>query len=102
MHSMASADMDGHKTCSAGSIARTAQELSISFGIAAAGLITAFFIPEHAPSHAKAMMGFGLHEAFIVLGIMTILSTFIFGGLKREDGESVVHRSQVRMNRGYR
>ncbi|MBJ7534637.1 DHA2 family efflux MFS transporter permease subunit [Rhodomicrobium vannielii ATCC 17100] len=102
MNSMAYADMDPHKTSSAGSIASTAQELSISFGIAAAGLITAFFIPEHAPSHAKAMMGFGLHEAFIVLGIMTMLSTFIFGGLKREDGEGVVHRSQVRMNRGYR
>jgi MFS family permease len=47
MNTMAYADIDEHATSSAGSIASTAQELSISFGNAAAGLVTAFFIADH-------------------------------------------------------
>ncbi len=102
MNSMAYADIDEHKTGSAGSIVSTAQELSISFGIAMAGLIAAAFIPGHDISNPSGMMGQSLHKAFFVLGGITLLSTQIFFGLKDEDGENVVHRHQVPMRRGYR
>jgi EmrB/QacA subfamily drug resistance transporter len=102
MNTMAYADIDEQKLSSAGSIASTAQELSISFGIAAAGLITAMFIPDHVSAQSSMMMSLGLHEAFLVLGGLTILSTLIFSKLKDEDGANIVHGQQVQMRRGYR
>jgi hypothetical protein len=31
----------------------------------------------------------GIHEAFLVLGIGTVVSTLVFAGLKRTDGSAV-------------
>lgn len=62
--------------------------MSISFGVAAAGLITALFIPDRFRSNPAEMI-YGLHEASLVLGGFTILSTVIFRSLKSEDGARV-------------
>jgi hypothetical protein len=72
----------------ASSVASTGQQLSISFGVAAAGLTTAFFVPGSAYANPGLMVG-GIHKAFIWLGVMTMTSTLVFTGLKRSDGESV-------------
>ena len=64
------------------------QQMSISFGVATASLATAFFIPDRFHSNAGEMIH-GIHQAFLVLGAMTILSTFIFSGLKSSDGDAV-------------
>ena len=45
MNTLVYADIDEDKTSSASSIASTAQQMSISFGVAIAGLCTAFFVP---------------------------------------------------------
>ena len=62
--------------------------MAISFGVASASLVTAFFIPDHARSDPRQFIH-GVHKAFFVLGGMTMLSTIVFGGLKKGDGDSV-------------
>jgi uncharacterized membrane protein YidH (DUF202 family) len=62
--------------------------LSISFGIAIASLATAFFISDRFHTNAPEMIQ-GIHKAFIVLGGLTILSTFVFRELKTDDGNNV-------------
>jgi EmrB/QacA subfamily drug resistance transporter len=88
MNTLVYADISEQQASNASSIASTMQQMSISFGVASAGLATAFFIP--ARSHANPVeMIHGIHEAFIVLGGFTILSTIIFVRLKSGDGANV-------------
>ena len=65
----------------------TAQQMSISFSVAAAGLTTTFFIPNSANSNSGEMI-YGIHEAFLLLGGFTILSRIVFHRLKRDDGSN--------------
>jgi EmrB/QacA subfamily drug resistance transporter len=88
MNTLVYTDIDDERTSNASSIASTIQQMSISFGVAAAGLTTAFFIPDSFRSNPGEMIR-GIHEAFLVLGGFTILSTAIFYKLKREDGANV-------------
>ncbi len=96
MNTLVYADIDEAKTSSASSIASTAQQISISFGVAAAGLITALFIPDRFHSNPAEMIQ-GLHQAFLVLGGFTILSTVIFGRLKSDDGASVSQQKDLHL-----
>jgi hypothetical protein len=64
------------------------QQMSISFGVAAAGLATAFFIPGSQHPVSKVMIH-GIHEALLVLGAATIFSTIVFRSLKPGDGKAV-------------
>ncbi len=88
MNTLVYADVEEHDTSSASSIASTMQQLSISFGVAAAGLTTAFFVPGSAHANPAQMIT-GIHKAFLALGAMTVLSTVVFASLKRGDGEAV-------------
>jgi EmrB/QacA subfamily drug resistance transporter len=93
MNTLVYADITEEQTSSASSIASTAQQMSISFGVAAAGLATAFFIPA---THSNSIeMIHGIHEAFLVLGGMTVLSTIVFRTLKSGDGDTVSQRKVV-------
>jgi MFS family permease len=89
MNTLVYADTTEEETSAASSIASTVQQLSISFGVAAAGLATAFFIPRSVSQSTSAAMIHGVHEALIALGVMTILATIVFNGLKPEDGMAV-------------
>jgi len=88
MNTLVFADVTDEQTSSASTIASTMQQMSISFGVAAASLATAFFIPDRFHSDASEMIH-GIHEAFLVLGTLTVLSTIIFSDLKRGDGGSM-------------
>ena len=90
MNTLVYADIDEATTSRASSIASTVQQMSISFGVAAAGLTTAFFIPTGSQSNAGEMIH-GIHEAFLALGGFTILSTLIFSRLKSDDGANESH-----------
>jgi len=68
--------------------------MAISFGVASASLVTAFFIPDRHTSNAQHFID-GVHRAFFVLGGMTILSTLVFGQLKRGDGDAVSQRTEL-------
>jgi EmrB/QacA subfamily drug resistance transporter len=88
MNTLVYADITEEETSNASSIASTMQQMSISFGVAAAGLATAFFIPDSVRSNPAGMIH-GIHEAFLVLGGLTIASTIVFRSLKRGDGDAV-------------
>jgi len=70
--------------------------MSISFGVAAAGLTTAMFIPVSSSSNSAEMIR-GLHEAFLVLGGFTVLSTVIFHRLKRGDGANETRQKDLHL-----
>jgi EmrB/QacA subfamily drug resistance transporter len=96
MNTLVYADVPANDTSNASSIASTLQQLSISFGVAAAGLTTAVFVGAHLNSDPVAMIG-GLHKAFIALGAFTLVSTAIFLRLKKDDGALVSHSREVHL-----
>jgi EmrB/QacA subfamily drug resistance transporter len=91
MNTLVYADTTDEETSSASSIASTMQQMSISFGVATAGLATTFFVPSHGQSGALEMIH-GIHKALVALGILTIVSTIVFRSLRREDGEALSHK----------
>ncbi len=82
MNTLAYADISEEQTSNASSIASTMQQMSISFGVAAAGLATAFFIPARVHINQREMIH-GIHQALLVLGGFTILSTVIFQQIEK-------------------
>jgi EmrB/QacA subfamily drug resistance transporter len=85
MNTLVYADVSAEQTSSASSIASTVQQMSMSFGVAIASLLTAVFIPDRFHSNAPEMIH-GIHYAFFVLGGITVLSTIVFRELKSGDG----------------
>jgi EmrB/QacA subfamily drug resistance transporter len=88
MNTLVYADVTEEEASSASTIASTLQQMAISFGVASASLATAFFIPDRFHSDPREMIH-GIHKAFLVLGVMTILSSIVFRELKSGDGSSV-------------
>jgi EmrB/QacA subfamily drug resistance transporter len=88
MNTLVYSDISDEMASSASSIASTMQQMSISFGVATASLVTAFFLPDRYRSDPPQFIH-GIHHAFWVLGAMTILSTIVFRELKSTDGDSV-------------
>ncbi len=88
MNTLAYADVTETDASMASTIASTSQQLSMSFGVATASLVTAFFIPNRFQS-GPAEIIVGIHHACLALGALTVLSTFVFGGLEPGDGASV-------------
>jgi EmrB/QacA subfamily drug resistance transporter len=88
MNTLVFADVEEKDASGASSIASTMQQMAISFGVAIAGLTTAFFVPRRAYSDPALMIG-GIHKALLCLGGLTLLSTVVFAGLKRDDGNAV-------------
>jgi EmrB/QacA subfamily drug resistance transporter len=96
MNTLVYADVPDASASNASSIASTLQQLSISFGVAAAGLTTVFFIPDQLRSNSGAVT-LGLHQAFLALGAFTILSTVVFARLKRDDGANETHQKDIHL-----
>jgi len=88
MNTLVYADISDEQTSNASSIASTAQQMSLSFGVASAGLATAFFVPDRVRSNPGALIH-GLHQAFLVLGAFTVLSVVVFRRLTSSDGVNV-------------
>jgi EmrB/QacA subfamily drug resistance transporter len=88
MNTLVYADISEEQASSASSIASTMQQMSISFGVASASLVTAFFLPDRFGANPAEFIH-GIHRAFWVLGAMTILSTVVFRELKTSDGAAV-------------
>ena len=85
MNTLVYADVTEEQTSGASTIASTMQQMSISFGVAAASLATALFVPDRYHTTASEMIH-GIHLAFLVLGGVTVLSTIVFYELKSDDG----------------
>ena len=94
MNTLAFADTNESQTSSASSIASTMQQMSVSFGVAIAGLTTAFFLPK-ASGAAAIEVVLGLHKAFWLLGGLTVLSTIVFRSLRSGDGDDVSQHKTI-------
>ncbi len=94
MNTLAYADVSSEQSSSASTIASTVQQLSISFGVASASLITALFIPDRFGS-TPAQLIHGIHLAFVVLGVMTIASVVVFMRLRSDDGSAISQHKAV-------
>ncbi len=97
MNTLVYADVEEHDSSAASSIASTMQQMSISFGVAAAGLTTAFFVPAGG-TRVPAEMIHGIHLAFRWLGGLTVASTLVFASLKSGDGASVSQHKYMKQH----
>jgi len=88
MNTLVYADITDDQASDASTIASTMQQMSMSFGVAIAGLAAAVFLPASAKSN-PALFIHGIHKAFFALGAFTALSSLLFTRLKSSDGESV-------------
>jgi len=73
----------------------TGQQLSISFAVAVASLVTALFVPDRFHTTPGELLH-GIHEALAVLGVATIVSTLVFRGLEPGDGSAVSRHREAR------
>ena len=88
MNTLTYADVTEADASMASTIASTMQQMSMSFGVATASLITALFIPDRARFNPPQMIH-GIHLAFVLLACLTTLSAAVFLELHTEDGDSV-------------
>jgi EmrB/QacA subfamily drug resistance transporter len=94
MNTLVYADITEEETSNASSIASTMQQMSMSFGVASAGLATAFFIPATFRLNPQEMIH-GVHESLFALGGFTVASTIIFHRLRSGDGYKVSHQKVI-------
>jgi EmrB/QacA subfamily drug resistance transporter len=94
MNTLAYADVTPAQTSGASTIASTMQQMSVSFGVACASLAAAVFIPDRFHSSPPEMIH-GIHQAFLVLGVVTIVSSAIFWSLKSGDGSAVSRHKTI-------
>jgi EmrB/QacA subfamily drug resistance transporter len=94
MNTLVYADITEEEASNASSIASTMQQMSISFGVAGASLVTAIFLPDRFRSDPVQFIH-GIHRAFFVLGGLTVLSTIVFRALKKGDGGEVSQAKQL-------
>ena len=88
MNTLAFADVNEREASPASTIASTVQQLAVSFGVAAASLTAALFVPDRMHTTAPQMIH-GIHLALLALGTLTIVSTIVFWELKSGDGDAV-------------
>jgi EmrB/QacA subfamily drug resistance transporter len=94
MNTLVFADVNAGQTSDASTISSTVQQMSISFGVAGASLVTALFIPDRFHADAPALIQ-GIHKAFLVLGGVTIVSTLVFWSLRSNDGNAVSQHKEM-------
>jgi MFS family permease len=93
MNTLVYADVSARQASMASTISSTVQQMSMSFGVAAASLATALFIPDRFHADAGQMIQ-GIHKAFFVLGGLTVLSALVFRELKQDDGDTISQHTQ--------
>lgn len=91
MNSLAYADTTDAQASDATTIASSVQQMSISFGVACASLVTGWFLGQVDHSDAAGLIT-ALHHAFLALGGITIVSALTFTGLRGTDGNNLSNR----------
>lgn len=99
MNSLVYADVDDRDASKAGSIASTAQQLSLSFGVAVGSLAAAWFLGNVDQLNPAQTIP-ALHKAFFTLGAITIVSSLTFLGLHPHDGNNISNRTPLPPPRG--
>ncbi len=88
MNTLIYADVPDSDSSMASTMASTTQQMSMSFGVAAASLTAALFIPDRFHATSRQIVH-GIHLACFALGALTVLSTLLFRTLKPDDGDNV-------------
>ncbi len=99
MNTLAYADIGATQASGASTIASTAQQLAVSFGVATASLAAALFIPARLHADPLAMLH-GIHLALLGLAVLTMLSTLVFVELQSSDGAAVSRHKSVEIPAG--
>lgn len=92
MNTLVYADVEDREASQAGSIASTAQQMSLSFGVALGALLAAWYLGGVDQSIVAQTIP-ALHKAFLTMGGLTIVSSFTFWTLQSDDGDNVSNRS---------
>jgi len=88
INTLAFADLEDADESNGNSIMSTVQQMSLSFGVAIASLATIVLLGGNRhPDPAK--MVWGIHRTFLVLGLFTMATTWVFRELRPDDGDSV-------------
>lgn len=88
------ADIADEDTSMASTMASTTQQLSVSFGVAAASLTAALFIPDRFHASAGQTLH-GIHLALFTLSVLTLASTVLFRTLRPGDGDAVSRHQSI-------
>jgi EmrB/QacA subfamily drug resistance transporter len=92
MNSLVYADISDRDASKASSISSTAQQLSLSFGVAVGSLLAAYYLG-HVDQTDWHQAIPALHKAFATMGVITIVSSLTFWNLDANDGNNVSNRS---------
>jgi EmrB/QacA subfamily drug resistance transporter len=91
MNSLVYADIPNEEASKASSLSSTGQQMSLSFGVAFASLLAAFFVGNLDQTNAAQTVP-ALHHAYITMGTLTVLSSLLFRSLRINDGNNVSNR----------
>ena len=91
MNTLVYADVEDRDASQAGSISSTAQQMSLSFGVAFGALLAAWFLGQVDQRLAAETIR-ALHRAFLCMGGLTLLSSVAFQFLHGNDGNNVSNR----------
>jgi len=89
INSLTFADLDAKDTSMGSSMSSVAQQLSMSFGVATASLLTAMFLGFEPDKVASSTMSTAIRSSFVALGVMTLATTLLFRRLHPNDGDNV-------------
>jgi EmrB/QacA subfamily drug resistance transporter len=88
LNTLSIADVTDEQASNASTISSTVQQLSLSFGIASASLVTAVFVPDRFHTDPSELIQ-GIHRAFLVLGVWMVVTALSFVRLRNSDGSAV-------------
>lgn len=88
MNTLAYADIEPQDTSMASTMSSSFQQLSMSFGLAAGSIVTAWFLGPVAQDN-REQVAQALHHGFATLAVLTLLSSSVFWRLRRNDGDSI-------------
>jgi EmrB/QacA subfamily drug resistance transporter len=94
VNSITYADIEPAESSMATSIASTCQQMSLSFGLACGSLIAAWYLGNLPQSEQVAVTN-ALHNTFLTVGGLTILSSLSFWTLRPHDGDNVSRGKQT-------
>jgi EmrB/QacA subfamily drug resistance transporter len=88
MNSLAYADISSDDLSAATTIVSAMQQLAQSFGVAASALFLRYY--SSTPTGHGLLIPNVFHQTFFAMGLLTVLSTFIFLRLKEKDGHQML------------
>ena len=89
INSLTFADLEPGETSMGSSMSSVAQQLSMSFGVATASLLTAMFLGFDRGPVGPGVMSAAIRSSFVALGIFTMATTLLFRRLHETDGDNV-------------